>query len=909
MGDPHKTPVFWKRKDYPDIVYRTEEAKLRAVMTEVLQHHVVGRPVLLGTTSVELSERISARLRAEPLRRLAQVLLIRHAWFKQNQREEDGRLVPELQFMNERLENLDISAMRKMSRDLGISFNPEDPENLPVLLQMLGLEAGDAERLVSVLKAGIPHQVLNARKHTEESQIIAGAGAFGAVTIATNMAGRGVDIKLGGELAEEVLAAVNRVLRRTGTADPFEMSLEERRQALLKLTPSDYGIYEAEVNYFLQYMADMEKVRRLGGLHVIGSERHEARRIDNQLRGRAARQGDPGSSRFYLSMEDELMRLFGGQQADSLMQRLKIDDATPLEVGLVGRLVEQSQTRVEGYNFDVRKHLLEYDDVLNTQRSKIYEQRNRIFIKEDLSEDVVEMLRTEVTRRIPEALKDEEGPWKLLAWLEQIQPPLPVDHLIYPSYMLKLLGEQILGDRTEISKEKAISSLLEIARLSLEAERDHLIRSVEKLLAQTRDRLESQLQERIDALDAFFEGLEMEEEGEARSPRQMIEELSNIARLPVKLTPEQQRLLRNPDGGGDLDDLIEDVRSQVEDQIVNQSITRLVGSIERRLEEPLAVSVAELVDLDWDEIEQLIFGATNRIYEKRRERLLGEGGQINRELEDILGRANGTLGATAIYQLLLMMTQGARAAFDKKTHRRVLLRTTRMSYLFYVAQLLEGRETEDISQEVLEHLEGAQRVMQQAWGNAEWNRLFNSSIAELDENTRSALKNALGEVDYQQLFIPLSSLSQDNRVKVIDALGRRALTEIYRQLLLSVITELWVEYLTQMEALRVSIGLEAYAQRDPLVQYKSRAFSLFQELLSNMRLGVVSRMFTYRPRDMSMVGATVSRQEQPGMEESQLKEPEEEVAIEAGEMTVVAQSAPSGDSNGSRSKKRRRRRR
>ena len=134
----------------------------------------------------------------------------------------------------------------------------------------------------------------------------------------------------------------------------------------------------------------------MGGLHVIGSERHEARRIDNQLRGRSARQGDPGSSRFYLSMEDESDAHVWRQQADSLMQRLKIDDALPLEVGLVGRIVEQSQTRVEGANFDVRKHLLEYDDVLNTQRAKIYAQRNRIFTKDDLSEDVSEMLRAEI---------------------------------------------------------------------------------------------------------------------------------------------------------------------------------------------------------------------------------------------------------------------------------------------------------------------------------------------------------------------------------------------------------------------------------------------------------------------------------------------------------------------------------
>jgi preprotein translocase subunit SecA len=190
------------------------------------------------------------------------------------------------------------------------------------------------------------------------------------------------------------------------------MTHEERRSILQGLTSEDYGIYESEINYLFKHLEEMAKVRELGGLHVIGSERHEARRIDNQLRGRSSRQGDPGSSRFFLSMEDDLMRLFGGQQADSLMQRMKIDDAMPMEVGVVSRLVEQSQTRVEGANFDVRKHLLEYDDVLNTQRAKIYIQRDRIFTKDDLSEDVAEMLQIEVKRRTPEALQDEEGPWR-----------------------------------------------------------------------------------------------------------------------------------------------------------------------------------------------------------------------------------------------------------------------------------------------------------------------------------------------------------------------------------------------------------------------------------------------------------------------------------------------------------------
>ncbi len=900
--DPQQNPVFWRRKDFPDVIYRTEEAKLRAVTSEIIHHHVQGQPILLGTTSVELSERISNRLRAEPLRRLAQVRLIRQKWFEQNDREEDGRLVEELQFMNAPLDSLDISAMRKLSRDLNISFNPEDQDNITSLLRVFGLDGSGEERLVSVLKAGIPHQVLNARKHTEESQIIAGAGAFGAVTIATNMAGRGVDIKLGGELAEEVISVVNRVLRRSGIEEAYDMTMEERRQALLNLPREEYGIYQAEVDYYLQHMNDMESVRILGGLHVIGSERHEARRIDNQLRGRAARQGDPGSSRFYLSMEDELMRLFGGQQADGLMQRLKIDDDTPLEVGLVSRLVEQSQSRVEGANFDVRKHLLEYDDVLNTQRVKIYSQRNRIFTKEDLSEDVLDMLQVETARRVPESLIDADGPWKLLAWLEQIQPTIPLGNLIYPSFMIKLLAESVLDGRTSINKHEAVSALLDIAGKSIAAEQQHLMNAIELILVQTQDSLNSQLEERLEAVDTFFEALSLEDEdAEALNSRQIMEELSTLSRTSLKLSNDQQKALRSRNGRGDLDDVIDEVHAQVETQLISQSITRLIGAVERRMEEGLDVTPSELNEREWDEIEDLIMQAIEALYDKRRDRLLGEGGQIARDLEQALAKTDASLGANAIYQLLMMMPQGARAAFDKKTHRRVLLRTTRLNYVYHAAQLLDGKEDEHLSQEVLEHLEGAQSLMHRAWGVAEWNRLAPQTAAELDQSAQSVLKNGLGENTFLSILSqPLSSLSGEDREKAVDSFGRKALSEIYRQLLLSVITELWVEYLTQMEALRVSIGLEAYAQRDPLVQYKNRAFGLFQELLSNMRVGVVSRMFTYRPRDMSAVQTTVSRIEAPEIDEPE----EDETPVAAG----AAQDIPEKTSHSTKSSKSRRRR-
>ena len=851
--DPTNEPVYWRRKDYPDVVYRTEEAKLRSIAQEILHNHVLGRPVLVGTTSVELSERVSNRLRAELLRKLSQVLLLRSYWIKNNNREEDGRVIPELQFLNQPLESLDTSEMRKLARDLDVSFNPEESANLEQLLILLNLPADHDQRLVADLQGGIPHEVLNARKHTEESQIIAGAGAYGAVTIATNMAGRGVDIKLGGEMAEEILSSIYRILHRAGHEESYEMSMEELRQAVLELDPAEYGIYDAEVKYFLQQMEDMEKVRALGGLHVIGSERHEARRIDNQLRGRSARQGDPGSSRFYLSLEDELMRLFGGAQADGLMQRLKIDDAMPLEVSLVGRLVEQSQTRVEGANFDVRKHLLEYDDVLNTQRAKIYAQRNRIFSKEDLSEDVYEMLKTEVNRRVPEALEDEGGPWKLLSWLDQIQPVFLANGSIVPTYSLELILESILQGQESISHSDVLPAIVETIQASIDAEEDHLLQAVDLLLDQTQEKLDKQLEEQLDTIDAYFEGLSLEDDDAMpRRPTDMINEVSDLVHLPIKLSVEGQRSLRD-----DPDLALEEVRAQVETALVNQAMNRLVGSIERRLEEPLDIKINYVSGGDWNEIADQITDAVSAVFEGRSKRYLGDDtgqdGQIVRELKSTLDKISVDVDKNLILYLLTQVPLGAKAVFDKKSHRRVWQRTNRITYLYYAASFLENQPTEEVTVEVLDHLEACQEAMYQAWGQAEYNRLSETRLADLSEKMVQYLIQSFGESWFEQMKnFQVGELKGDDKYQVVELLGRQSLTEIYRQVLVSVITELWVDYLTQMEALRISIGLEAYAQRDPLVQYKNRAFALFQELLSNMRLAVVSRMFAYRPRDTAM---------------------------------------------------------
>ncbi len=858
--DPENKEAFWKRKDYPDVIYRSEEAKLRAIVQEILTYHTIGRPILVGTTSVELSERVSGRLQGVMVRRLAQTLLIRDVWFEKTGIVEDGRQISELVPLTVPLDKLKTPDLRQVIRDedLELSLTPSDEANLERLLRILGLSASSKERLAEVLQVGISHQVLNARKHTEESQIIAGAGAFGAVTIATNMAGRGVDIKLGGELAEEVISTVNRVLKRNGYDDPYDMTMEERREALQALSTDDYGIYGGEIEYFLRNMQEMDRVREQGGLHVVGSERHEARRIDNQLRGRAARQGDPGSSRFYLSLEDELMVRFGGQQMEGLLTRMNVDEALPITNQLVSRIVESSQTRVEGANFDVRKHLLEYDDVLNTQRAKIYAQRDRIMTKDDLSEDVTGMLQEEVLRRVPEALEDEEGPWKLLSWLDQIQPPIPLSEGFFPSYTLKLLLESLKGEKTGLGADQAHAALVDLARQSIQSEEEHILHSVDGLLENSKSSLENQLDERLETLDMFIEGLTLSDETDTRSPQQLSQEMVELLRLPLQVSPEIMRSVKD-----DPYEMGDQLREIVSEAMQAMTITRLIGAVERVLKTPLGLNAQDLFGKDWDQLADQILGSIQNIYSERLSTNIGNGdspGQIGRDLQASLSKIErDVLSEKDLLNLVLQLPQGRRQVFDKKTHRRAWIGTTRLTYIHTATSALDGRTSEEITEDVLAHLESAQDAIQAEWGQDGLARLGDMPVSNLDQSARDGLIAALGDQPFSAIQEkPVSNLDEATRNKIAAEFGRQSLTRIYRELLLRVISNLWIDYLTQMEALRVAIGLEAYAQRDPLVQYKNRAFEMFQNLLWDMRVSMVTRMFTFRPASIS--GAQVEVQ-------------------------------------------------
>lgn len=860
-NDGNKKPVFYKRKDYPDIVFRTEEAKLRAIAQEVLCYHLIGRPQLLGTTSVELSDRLSDRLSVELIRRLTQTLLIRNAWMKKNNREMIDQKVPDLEFLNEGLAQLNVAQMRKYAREVGLeSINPQDPENLVRILEILGLPGEYSSKLNEVLQAGIPHRVLNARKHDEEAFIISKAGSFGAVTIATNMAGRGVDIKLGGEINEEMQADIARVLRKN-QIDPYDLRDEEKRQLLKKMEPDQFGIYVETVNEFLQSMDEMEAVRALGGLHVIGSERHEARRIDNQLRGRAARQGDPGSSRFYLSLEDELMRLFGGQQVDGLMRRFNVDENVPIESGLVGRLVEQSQQRVEGSNFDVRKHLLEYDDVLNMQRKRIYSQRDRVFTKEDLTDDVMEMVRLEVEQRVSTSIHDEEGPWKLIAYLADIQPSIDYDQIFFPSFHLKVLvdaEEKNLGE-FPVKKERARAFLLKIAEESLNAEITHAIASSQKFLNRVEEAIETQKQERLEAFDSFLDGLEDSQALEPKKPQQINQELSNTVHTPIQISPKQiQELIV---GSREVE---AEIRGQIEHFLLNINIARILGTFIVRFNN-LDVKPGDFQGKDWDEVVDLLLDSVDDAFAKQKSTLLGEQGQLAIDIDSWLKQIErDEVSEDDLFRMMLALVQGSRLAFDRKTHRQIRQQYNRLNYVYIAAQTIQKMDVPQLTEAVLEHVEDALMVMQEVWGTFELNRFQQNqvSLVNLDEKTQNLVINELGEQEFDVLKAKMiSEYNSDEREKVIEVLGKRIRNEIYRELLLSIISQMWVEYLTKVEALRVSIGLEAYGQRDPLVEYKSKASELFKTLLEDIRSGLVNRMFTHRPSQN--VNTTIDRDRIP----------------------------------------------
>ena len=274
----------------------------------------------------------------------------------------------------------------------------------PVLVGTISIEK--SEELSALLKRrGIRHEVLNAKYHEKEAEIIAQAGHKGAVTIATNMAGRGTDIMLGGNAEYMAKSEMRRMQFSEELIEASTAYSDTQDEEILNARKT---FVELNAKYKEQIRAEAEEVKAAGGLYIIGTERHESRRIDNQLRGRSGRQGDPGMSRFYISLEDDLMRLFGGERIQNLMNTLNVDEDTPIEAGMLSRTIEGAQRKVEGRNFGIRKNVLQYDDVMNRQREIIYKQRDQVLEGEDIRSQILTMIEQAIEANVKRFLPEEQ---------------------------------------------------------------------------------------------------------------------------------------------------------------------------------------------------------------------------------------------------------------------------------------------------------------------------------------------------------------------------------------------------------------------------------------------------------------------------------------------------------------------
>ncbi len=531
LAVPTNKPVV--RADHPDVVYRSEEAKFRAVSRAILACHSQSQPVLVGTTSVEMSERLSKRLAGERLQMACLAPRIAYAMQETDLTREERSQLREV--MNSSLETVNPAAWNRLMRTMGLDHNALSVDNISWITDYLDLPTDPhAQRtLEQALREGIPHQILNAKEHTREAATIARAGEPGSVTIATNMAGRGVDIKLGGELSDEVIHRAHQSLEARGL-DPFSATAGQTDSAIAEVAP--------------EYARRRDRVLAAGGLHVLGTERHEARRIDNQLRGRSGRQGEPGSSRFYLSLEDDLMRRFGRREMLSKLME-QIGDDFPIEHGLVSRTIERAQTSVEGYNFDIRKHLLEYDDVVNRQRESIYGERLRILQSDDLRSEVRQMLERQVDEYVDQHGQEPDRRRLLFAGLDgiaqlvlvapksQFQGPLAfAGHLTaYAPFSVSFLSDQLAEQELETVRQ----TLHSLVRQAFASQGEQIRQTVSEVAEATLDKYDERLERyRVllqEKIDNFAELAA--ERGQPVDPRRLAQHMERT--FPLRLSTPQ----------------------------------------------------------------------------------------------------------------------------------------------------------------------------------------------------------------------------------------------------------------------------------------------------------------------------------------------------------------------------------
>jgi preprotein translocase subunit SecA len=924
------------REDYNDQVFRSEEAKYRAVVREILSRYVYQQPILVGTASIENSERLASYLKPGALKNLAlaSVLMARLRDAK-NVSDETQKAFSET--LDQPLSQIQFSALRQAAHSLNLPTDPLSPEILEPFAEMLQVE--DLEGLTEALRNGLPHQVLNAKLHEQEAGIVAQAGRPGAITIATNMAGRGTDILLGGNpeslasayleevgVRREQIKAVAKVvvegqptqpvlekqnlpeviggeltkMKRNydemlrefdrnpalfmlnryveGPAETFPdrwqfvnnvlagetgmardlarttPGLREELIAQIRAVRADLQAYRDNSIDFLanqlfdqiyaararlittalhgdettarqivastptmdetliegigkikgQIVADADFIREVGGLHIIGTERHEARRIDNQLRGRAGRQGDPGSSRFYISLEDELMRRFGPSidRVKGIMSRAGFEDDMPIELGMISKSIENAQTKVEGYNFDVRKRVVEYDDVMNKQREVIYARRRAIL---------------------------EQG--------EQQR-------------RLQVLVQRYLGSYAEW----ATGQVKELAAGVFDGNGPEIERQLARILPGSEQLDLERVRQADDAeLEALLLPLIANAEEQRHTLRLLLEDASEIVPLDQDAAFEQ---LKTAD------------RAEIERYLDERWREETEGDLEQRIKGLFYTELDQMVGRYIDDYENWMTGEIERAVEASTTQATGviniEGAvrRIRPTLPQVDTIAPERLAGGSPELVQREFESVIRQSYEEGNHLRLFANELQSVlpfipsdaniYLIQFADALDGLlqgMPEDgrgtLIQELIGQVrEGLQPLYAKGSLTPDEAQQFNDIVREVWIDALDQLVQLDEEAQDAGLHQMVDRAFDRWRSQIgVDLLNRYS-----RELMLSAIDREWAEYLTAMEDLRQGIGLQGLAQRDPLVAYKTQAFKMFEELLDTIDRTTVKTFFNNLPR-------------------------------------------------------------
>ncbi len=495
---PTNKPML--RKDNADMIYKSLEAKLRGIATEILQVHCRQQPLLVGTRSIEMSERVSSRLTFQALELLSAITILRARVLEKRKELGEEKYAQFTAVLNRRIDDLNLPMLAPLGKELGMGIKMTDEAQVATFAGILGLKSDEElKALREALEYGIPHNVLNAKYHEQEALIIAEAGRRGAVTIATNMAGRGVDILLGGSVYKEVSGDAEKErdysYRRGGRRAGIAHVVTGRDQAALGVEGTQSLTEEAA----LDLAKEREEVRARGGLYILGTERHESRRIDNQLRGRSGRQGDPGTSKFHVSLEDYLWRAFGERNSLQLAALKAWEEDQAVDMPILSKMIERAQKKVEQHNFDSRKHVLEYDDVMNVQREVIYGERRKLLQGAELRETLVGYLHDTVDATVelhcPDGVAQDE--WDKEKLYHELNEQFPLAN--FASF----------EELKELSKAELAQKLHELTDEAYDAKEEEvgseLMREIERhLLRQTIDQTWIQ---HLQAMDYLREGI------------------------------------------------------------------------------------------------------------------------------------------------------------------------------------------------------------------------------------------------------------------------------------------------------------------------------------------------------------------------------------------------------------------